>query len=247
MRMKKIILIVIALVTYVDIVNAQIYNKIQMDLNIQKMIKLKVDFEKFRGSKKGDSIFKLYQGQINNIKDSSKVYLDFIKISLKKEKSRLLVETIAYKNLTVVESNISLRRHLIKKIDLYNIIKYYLLKKNDSILPGDFRGLPVVDEKNYNGYDKNKTGEYKIAAKFLLNKLSLTHQEIKFIKNCDNQVYVLDIKKYLDTYGLNSENITFIKWAVSYLIKYPGVSIAYLDNSYEPIRSKNYMPKDRGR
>jgi hypothetical protein len=228
-----------------SLANAQKLNENQIDLDFQKLIELKVNYERYKGNKKGDSILKIYQGQINKIKESPNIYLNYIRITLKKNKSQLLTKSIAYKYITVVESNISLRKHLIKEIDLFRVIRYSLFKRKDSILPTDFRGLPVVDEKNYNGYDKAKDGEYKIASKFLLHNLLLTQEEVKFVKNCDNQAHILSIKKYLDIEGLNEENEKFIKWAIDYLIKSPEVTLGYLNNVYDVVRYQNQSPRDR--
>lgn len=173
--MKKEVLFVCVFMGLIGFVNAQKISENQIAVDIQKIAELKVEYEKYRNNeRKGDSIFNLYKWQIDKIKKSPKIYLSYINRALKRNKIQLKDEVFPYKYLTVTEANVSLRRHLIKKIDFYRVVKYYLYRKDKEILPEDFRGLKVVDEKNYNGYDKTKREDFKLAKKFLLSNLPLT-------------------------------------------------------------------------
>ncbi|KQB99153.1 hypothetical protein [Pedobacter sp. Hv1] len=254
--MKQVSLIIIALFAIWSLGKAQPSNTNQIDLDFQKLVKLKCTYERYgliasqtskiESLNMRDSIFDLYKSQAYKIKTAPNIYLKHINHVLKNDKNLSTEETLPYKYMSVTGGGyINSRWYLIKKIDLYRVIKYSLFKKKDSILPQDFRGLPVVNEKNYNGYDKTKQGDFKSAFRFLLHNLSLSTQEVKFIKNNDNQIHVLDMKKYLDKNGLSIVNKNFITWAINYFIKDPKVSLAYLDNVYEVIRNQDYLPRDQ--
>ncbi|WP_147273597.1 hypothetical protein [Pedobacter chinensis] len=244
--MKKFSLIIIAFFVVLAYANAQQIDYQHIDLEFQKLIDLKWDYERYKNNiQKRDSVFALYKNQSNKIKKAPEIYLSYIKLALKKDRVMPAKETVYYKYVSGTGEYINKSWHKIKKVDLYRVVRYSLFKRDDEILPEDFRGLPVIDEKDYNGYDKTKQGDFKIAIKFLLYNLQLTPQEIKFIKNDNNQLHVLDMKKYLDKYGLSTENKEFIKWAIDYLIKYPKFSLAYLDNAYDVIRYRNLVPRDK--
>lgn len=227
--------------------NTQQSNEHLIYLAFQKLLDLKCNYEKHRNSdSKRDSSLILYKDQINKIKNSPDIYLKYINHALKNSNAQLIEEKLSYKCLSSTGGGyINSRWYLIKKNDLYRVIKYSLFKRKDSILPENFRGLPVINEKNYNGYDKAKQGDFKIAIKFLLFNLALDTKEIRFIRNNDNQLHVLDMKKYLDRNGLSTENKEFVKWAIDYLMRHPEVSLAYLDNVYDAIRYQDYIPKDK--
>ena len=225
-----------------------------IDLDLQKLVKLKINYEKYniiatqdsgkKNIKKRDSVYDLYKSQIFCIKTNPDVYLKFIKNIIRNDRQQHNVK-LPYRFIPNSGSYINLSYYEIYKNDFYKVIKYSLFKRKDSILPTEFRGLPVVDEKKYNGYDKNKRTEFKIASKFLFSNLSLTISQIKFINNCDNQVHTLSMKRYLDTSGVSEENKEFIKWAIDYLIKSPEVTLGYLNNVYDVVRYQNTRPRDK--
>lgn len=233
---------------------AQSLNKQTIDLDFKKLLELKINYEKYniiatqsreeKNIKKRDSIYDIYKGQISRIKKQPDVYLSFINETLKSENQQAN-ETFPYRFIPKTGKHINLKWYEIKKKDYYRVIKYSLFKLNDSILPENFRGSPIIDEKTYNGYDKTKQKEFKLASKFIRLNISLTKEENKFIKNDNNQVHVLSIKQYLDDEGLNQDNVAFIKWAINYLLKSPDVSLGYLNNVYDAIRHQNQRPRDK--
>lgn len=243
--MKKIYLTLFLSVILQGLAYSQVL-KDQLDTDIRELITLKITYESSRGNDiKRDAALKQYRSAVEKIKDPAKGYLKALKKAIKEDRDSLSAHSLPYKHLTVTEANISLRQHLIKKIDLYRVIRYSLFRRKDSILPENFRNLPVVDPKNYNKYDKAKKGDFKIASRFLLNNLSLTPAERKFIKNGDNQAHVLHMKKYLDNDGLTVENTGFIKWAIGYLATSPELSLAYLENVYQAVKYREYVPRDK--
>ena len=244
--MKKVSLIIVLQLVTLTLTKAQLCNDHHIYAKFQYLLDLKWDYEKYKNNyHKRDSVIGLYKNQTMIIKSAREIYLKHINSALRKNKTTLARETVYYKYVPGTGEYFDKNWYKIKKIDLYRVIKYSLFKRNDEILPEDFRGLSVVNEKDYNGYDKNKRSDFKIATRFLMYNLPLATLEKKFIKNDYNQFYVLDMKKYLDKYGLNMENKEFIKWAIGYLIKYPQFSLAYLDNAYDSIRYRNHVPKDK--
>jgi hypothetical protein len=244
--MKKIYLTFFFIMILQGLAYSQTLSSDQLDADVQKLITLKIAYESSRGNDiKRDAALKQYRSAVDKIKEPGKGYLKALKKAVKKDRLSLSAESLPYKHLTVTEANISLRQHLIKKIDLYRVIRYSLFKNKDSILPENFRNLPIVDQKNYNKYDKAKVGDFKIASRFLLNNLSLTSTQSKFIRNGDNQSHVIDMKKYLDSDGLTDENKNFIKWAIDYLTTSPELSLAYLENVYQAVKYRDYVPRDK--
>ncbi|WP_316804103.1 hypothetical protein [Pedobacter nototheniae] len=244
--MKQIILVISLFLSITGHVHSQEINGNSIDLEFQKLTDLKWDYERYKNNApKRDTILTLYKSQVNKIKKSPEIYLKYIRRALKNDKARQGKETVYYKYVPGTGEYINKSWHRIKKIDLYRVIRYSLFKKDDEILPEDFRGLPVIREKDYNGYDEANRGDFKLACRLLLHHLPLTPQEIRFVKNDNNQLHVLDMKKYLDKYSLSEENKDFIKWAIDYLIKYPKYSLVYLNNAYDPIRYQNYRPRDK--
>ncbi len=224
---------------------AQTQNDKQIIIEIQKLTRLKWDYEKFeKRPQKRDSILVLYKNQINKIKKSPEVYLKYINYALKNQKIQLSKESSPYKYISEGLSVYDTKSHFIKEIDLYRIIKYYLFKRNDELLPESFRGLPVVDEKNYIKQYTPKPGERRTAIKYLKENMKLTPLQLKFIRNRNNIKDVTDMKKYLDENGLSLENKEFITWAIDYLIKRSWVSVGWLENVYNAGRQNN-LPRDR--
>jgi hypothetical protein len=251
---KKISILLFASIVILNIASAQQFNRDTVDVRLQKLIKLKINYEKYKMAAiqdsnelniiKRDSICNLYKKHVYNIKSSPNIYLKFINNIIRNDSQQHNVK-LPYRFIPNSGSYINLSYYEIYKNDFYKVIKYSLFKRKDSILPTEFRGLPVVDEKKYNGYDKNKRIEFKIASKFLFSNLSLTIRQIKFINNCDNQVHTLSMKRYLDTGGVSEENKEFIKWAIDYLIKSPEVTLGYLNNVYDVVRYQNTRPRDK--
>lgn len=87
--MKKTLLISVFIIL-LGLANAQELSKSQIDLDIQKLAELKVEYEKHRGNdKKGDSVFSLYKEQINKIKKSPKIYLRYINCTLRNNNAQI--------------------------------------------------------------------------------------------------------------------------------------------------------------
>lgn len=245
--MRYIALVIFTLLGASIWAKAQENKEHQIYLELEKLAKLKYDSEKYeRNDVKRDTTLALYKTHLNKIKKSPEVYLKYINDALKSNKAQISEEKISYKYMpTTGGGYFNPRWYRIKRSDFYRVIRFSLFKRNDDVLPKDFRGLPVIDEKNYNGYDKAKRSDFKIASRYLLQNLTLAAQDVAFIKNDNNQMHVLDMKKYLDEYGLNEENKEFIKWAIDYIIESPEVSLYYLDNVYDAIRYKDYRPRDK--
>ncbi|RDC56931.1 hypothetical protein DU508_06945 [Pedobacter chinensis] len=195
-------------------------------------------------TQKRDSVLLLYKNQSNKIKNSPEIYLNYINYALKNKKTQLSNESSPYKYISGLLSTYDKNSHFIKEIDLYRLIKYYLFKRNDELLPESFRGLPMVEEKNYIKQYTPKCGERRATIKFLKKNLSLTSAQLKFIKNRYNIKDITDMKKYLNENGLSSENKEFIEWAIDYLIKRSWVSVGWLENVYKTGRQNN-IPSDR--
>jgi len=224
----------------------QFPDRAYFDKKIQKVLSSKIAYEKStENGSKNEIVLSAYKKEIQEFKALGKAFAKFSKSISKDDNQLLLRESMQYKYFNPLLSSINLKTIFIKKVDLYKLMRYSLFKKNDTILPENFRGLPVIDERNYNKYDQRKQAEFKIASTFLLKRLKLDRQQSRFLKNDINQAHVLNIKAYLDSEGYSSENLEFIKWALDSLIKDPTVSLAYLDNVYEAIRNQGYVPKDR--
>jgi len=244
--MKKILMLKIFMLTLIGTAFGQLPDRGYFDQEIEKVLNSKIAYEKSSpSSPKNAAFLSIYKKEIQEFKTLRKAFLKFYR-SLPKEKSEpLFKESVQYKYFNPLLSNINFKTVFIKKTDLYSLIKYSLFKKNDSILPENFRGLPIVDERNYNKYDKSRQAEFKAASNYLLKTLKLNRQQSRFIKNDINQRHVLDIKAYLDLEGYSTENQEFITWALISLIQDPTVSLSYLDNVYDAIRHQGYVPKDR--
>lgn len=243
--MKTIFSITVIFITILKCVFAQPPDKTKILIEIQKLTQLKWDYEKYKGhTQKRDSVLILYKSQVNMIKNLPDIYLTYINYALKHNKEELTKESAPYKYVSGLLSVYDSKSHFIKVIDLYRIIKYYLFKKDEELLPESFRGLPVVDEKNYIKQYTAQPGERRATIKFLKRNLSLTSKEVKFIKNSNNIKDITDMKKYLLKNGLSLENKEFIKWAIDYLIKRSWVSLGWLENVYNAGR-KEYVPRDR--
>ncbi|TKC10822.1 hypothetical protein FA048_11675 [Pedobacter polaris] len=243
--MKKIILTIIYLICLMNLAYAQKISDNQISLDFQKLANLKVDFEKYRNNTiKKDSVLILYKDHINKIKKSPEIYLYYIKNSLKTDELKLTKERLQYKYpLTDVND---LSQYLIKWIDFFRVIKYSLFKKNDDLLPIDFRGLPVVDENNYKPKYGPKPSGHKLALRYLLDSVGFNSKEKKMLKKAENPDVVMQIKEYLDEKGLSLENKGFVKWALKQLIlPNNNINLFMLDAIYEPNRNKNYVPRDR--
>lgn len=77
--MKKIFFTIIAFLAVLTLALAQTQNDKQIIIEIQKLTRLKWDYEKFeKRPQKRDSILVLYKNQINKIKKSPEVYLKYI-------------------------------------------------------------------------------------------------------------------------------------------------------------------------
>lgn len=226
--------------------NAQYLTESQIPLEIHRLVLLKLDYEKFKNrDKKRDSVLALYKEQINKIKRGSDLYSKYIKTALRRDKDSLKRERIPYKYISGGQSIYDVDEYVIKKIDLYRIIKYYLLEQNDELLPESFRGLPIIDEKSYNGYYNLKPGELKRAIKFIIATISLSKEEITFVKSERSPKAIMDIKEYIDANGLNPESEKFIKWAINYLTKNNSARLGELEIIYRVVNSKDYVPRDR--
>ncbi|WP_410222269.1 hypothetical protein [Pedobacter sp.] len=254
--MKKKYLLFVVSIMMLGCAVVQPFDRQTIDLDFQKLVTSKINYEKYnmiatqdpgeKNIKKRDSIYDLYKSQISHIKKNPDVYLKFINKMLRSENQQT-DETLPYRFIPKTGGYVNLKWYEVKKNDFYRIIKYSLFKMDDSVLPENFRGLAIIDEKAYNGYDETKQEEFRLASKFLRLHLSLTKEEIKFVKNCDNQVHVLSIKQYLDKEGLNRDNVAFTKWAIDYLLKSPDVSLGYLNNVYDAIRYQNQIPRDKNK
>ncbi|WP_158622638.1 hypothetical protein [Pedobacter sp. KBW06] len=136
-------------------------------------------------------------------------------------KKPILINTKRADSLLLMYKNLD--SYFIKKIDFYRVIEYSLFRRNDDLLPENFHGLPVVDEKNYKNKDAASSNDFKpqelkLAVKFLLKNLLLTPEERRNIRKKEHAIVVMDIKKYLDENGCSPENKEFVKWAFKYLL-----------------------------
>jgi len=245
---------VIICFSLVDWAHAQQTEEHQIYLDLYKIIALKKDYEKYKSindTKRADSLLLMYKNQIVKIKKMPEIYLNYIQVSLRQKNDSLAKDFLPYKYMSGLQSNLDFDSYFIKKIDFYRVIEYSLFKRNDDLLPENFRGLPVVDEKNYKNKDDSasydfKPHELKLAVKFLLKNLSLNCEDRRNIRKKNNANVVMDIKKYLDENGLSPENKEFVKWAFKQLITADNqISLQQLDALYEPNRNKIYTPKDR--
>lgn len=253
-QMKKLILIVIICFSLVDWAGAQQPKEHEIYLELYKIIALKKDYEKYKSfndTKRADSLLLMYKNQIEKVKKMPDIYLNYIKVSLSQKNDSLAKDFLPYKYMSGLQSNLDFDSYFIKKIDFYRVIEYSLFRRNDDLLPENFRGLPVVDEKNYKNKDAASSNDFKpqelkLAVKFLLKNLSLTPEERRNLRKKENAIVVMDIKKYLDENGCSPENKEFVKWAFKQLITADNqISLEQLDALYEPNRNKNYTPKDR--
>lgn len=254
MQMKKLIFMVIICFSLVDWAVAQQSKENQTYSDLYKIIALKKDYEKYKSindTKRADSLLLMYKNQIEKIKKSPDIYLNYIKVSLGQQNDSLAKDFLPYKYRSGLQSNLDFDSYFIKKIDFYRVIEYSLFKRNDELLPENFRGLPVVDEKNYKNKDDPasddfKPQELKLAVKLLLKNLSLTPEEREDVRKKSNANVVMDLKKYLEENGWSPKNKEFVKWAFVQLITPDNqISLEQLDALYAPNRNKNYKPKDR--
>lgn len=241
----KIFLTIISLKILICSANAQKPSDSQIYLDLEHLACLKVNCEKYRNNiSKKDSILILYEKQIDKIKKLPDVYLRYINRSLRNDKVELTKKRLQY-NYPLKDAN-NLDMYFIKYIDFYRVIRYSVFKKNDDYLPVNFRGLSVVDENNYKPKYPPKTTEYKSALRHLLDNLGFNSKEKKILKKSKNPNVVLDIERYLNENGLNSENKEFIKWALKQLVsENNNISIGHLEAVYKLNRDKKYSPKDR--
>lgn len=235
--------------------NRKLYSK------FQDLVLLKRDYEKYLYysinypsdsiTLKKNSIFELYNTQTEEIKKSPDIYLKYIKSELKKKDTSNLKLTVLYKFLNLNDPLVINNRtpyHYIKRNDFLKVIKYSLFDRNDDFLPTEFRGLPVINIDDYNGYNKLRPNEFKDAVKFILNKISCSKEEVAYIKSKQNPEAIVDIKKYLDKNGLNQESEKFIKWAIKILKtdKEGRYSLGILETIYQLNQMiESYEPRDR--
>ena len=248
--MKKIFSIIITLICLTNLANGQ--DTLGRDL--KKLARLKAYCDIYGGGllkanlnypqSVGDSICYQYMALINKVKKSQKIYLNYINEALKNKSVSLTKEANLYKN-PGYAVQIDYDQYFIKTIDLYRVIKYSLFERNEDVLPEDFYNLKVIDLKNYHGYYEPEP-ELRSAKRFILKNFDLTQQEIAFIKNKLNVKFIMDIKNFLDTWGMNDENKKFIKSAIATFVKDRGTSLSALYSQYLLSKDvQNYVPRDR--
>ncbi|MDQ1142842.1 hypothetical protein [Pedobacter agri] len=218
----------------------------QMEIDLKDLLKKKIDYEKFKGNiLLRDSVLTTYRDKIDQIKNNKKTFSRYINAELKQKSRDEKQNMIEYRHLSITESNSNLRQSLINRKDFYKIVKYYLFCNNDTILPKDFRGLSIIDEKDYNGYNIKNRPLWALAVKYLSTHLTLTVNQKKFIKDEINQKHVLEMKAYIDENGNKTDTIEFIMWALEYWATQPKPSLYHLDNVYDALRFQQYSPKEK--
>ncbi|QPH38530.1 hypothetical protein [Pedobacter endophyticus] len=191
-----------------------------------------------------DSLFYQYVSLIAKVKKSPEVYLTYINRVLKENTDSLRKQTTTYNNSIVTMLN-RYNPHSIKIIDLYRVIKYSLFERDDDYLPEDFRGLGVIDPKNYHGYYEPEP-KRKAAIKYIIKRFSLNAKEKKFLRDELNVGYVMDIKTFLDTCAQTTENEMFIRKSIAGFVKDKGAPLIGLYYDHLLFRdTENYIPRDK--
>lgn len=248
MKNRKLALTLVMLLLGYGLTYAQQLNNAQFSMEIKKLSWLKWQFEEFTAKKRwvnADSVLILYKEQISKLKENQKEYLKYMRIAIRYSKDTLKTKSIPYKY-SSFSGIYDPKFHLIKDIDLYRVVRYSLFKRNDDMLPTDFRGLPIVDENNYKPKYAPKPAGYKLALRFLLDSAGFNSNEKKMLRKVENPDVVMQIKEYLDEKGLTIENIEFVKWALEQLVSpNNNINIVVLEALYEPNRNENYVPRDR--
>jgi len=246
--MKKLILTFSLFFVLITSTNAQKHNDSQIYMDIWKILLLKINYEKLKKNKnidQQDSVLSLYRDNVVNLKKSPNVYLSFIENELRNNKDQLKKEFIPYKYGHNLHFTYDTGGYYIKKIDLYRVIKYSLFEKSDSLLPENFLEIPVVDKHNYVIKYKPKPGERKEALNYLKQNFSLNTKELGIIYDKNNTKSIIEMKAWLDKYGLNDDERKFIKWAINYLDERPGEYVARLNSIYELVKRKDSIPNDK--
>jgi hypothetical protein len=233
-----------------SVVSSLVYsqdNEHKLYSKFQDIVYLKIAYEKYQYlsrsypadsiTLKVNSLHEQYKAHVDEVKKSPEIYLKYIKEQLRNKDTVSLNLRVLYKFLNFNDPSVMNYRtpyHYIKKNDLLKIVKYSFFDRNDDLLPEDFRGLPIIDIGDYNGYNEIKKGEFAKAVRFILKKIPLNKEEMTFVKSKQNPKSVVDIKKYLDKNGLNKESEEFIDWALEHLIadKDAKLSLAILEMNY---------------
>ena len=225
-----------------------------LGINLRKLAEMKLacerlgidpySFQKSNPQTRRDSAYHNYATLIKKIKQSPKLYLNYIDKATRKNSKSLARERILYKH-PGIRSTFDPDSYFIKTIDLYRIVKYSLFTQNEDFLPKDFQNLGIVDPKNYYGYYEPEP-ELRSAKRFILKSFHLTLLEKEFIDNKLNVKFIMDIKNFLDTWGMSDENKKFIKSAIATFVKDRGTSLSALYSQYLLSKDvQNYVPRDR--
>lgn len=150
---------------------------LKLDNKITDVAFLKWEFEKrFRIANthntpdnvaKKDSLYCRYLSAIDKLKKDKITFSRFIDSSLNNNAVLKGKETIPYKYVSML-GPFDKNKHFINRTDFYRIIKYFILEKDEKVLPDNFHDLPFIDKKNYkpmpstDDYDNRvKQGEYR--------------------------------------------------------------------------------------
>jgi len=197
-----------------------------------------------KGKASRDSLFYQYVALIAKVKKSPEVYLTYINKVLKENTDSLRKQQMFYKNpyRTILYQY---DPYSIKIIDLYRVIKYSLFEHDDDYLPEDFRGLGVIDPKNYHGYYEPEP-KREAAIKYIIKRFSLNAKEKKFLRDELNVGYVMDIKNFLDTCAQTTENEMFIRESIAGFVKDKGAPLMGLYYDHLLFRdTEDYIPRDK--
>ncbi|QPH38529.1 hypothetical protein [Pedobacter endophyticus] len=200
------------------------------------------DRKKDRGR---DSLFYQYVSLIAKVKKSPKIYLTYINKVLKENTDSLRKQEMVYKIPFPPTPLYYYNSYSIKIIDLYRVIKYSLLERDDDYLPENFVDLGVIDPKNYHGYYEPEP-KREAAIKYIIKRFSLNAKEKKFLRDELNVGYVMDIKNFLDTCAQTAENELFIRESIASFVKDKEVPLDGLYFYHRHLKdTEGYMPRDK--
>jgi hypothetical protein len=137
--MKSILIILLFSTSHTGF--SQILDNDSMSTALNQLVSCKVDYEKLkrdaelnpeRYSKSRDSLYAVYVAQCNKIKSKPDQYLRYIDWAL--QRTELSDEHIFY-NYVDMTAQFDANQYLISKRKLYLVVKYWLLVKNEDVLP----------------------------------------------------------------------------------------------------------------
>lgn len=145
-------------------------------LELGRLITAKHHYERFREyatekperyTRSRDSSFNAYIAQINKIKNNSVQYIKYIEREIRKPE---LANELLFYNYVEQLLPFDPNEYTISKRDLYKVIKYTLLERDNKILPETLNDIPFFIKRDYQkpfklqqkeDYFKRETEKYK--------------------------------------------------------------------------------------